>query len=128
MQIRGFRKADTARLREIHKAEGYGFKFPETRELFARFTVTDDDGRIVGFAGAELTAQIYGIFDSTWGSPHQRMEAIIKLHEPIRERLKAKQIIAAHVWLDPKWPKFGKRLSALGWAEALWRCFFREIG
>ena len=127
MKIRKFRVADIPQLRRIHQAEGYGFKFPETKELFAKFTVEADDGQVVGFAGAERTVQIFGIFDSHWGSPHQRLDAIAKLHEPIRQEVKRKGFKAAHVWLDPKWPKFGRRLLRFGWAEALWRCFFKEI-
>jgi len=127
MRIRKFRKADIPQLRRIHQAQGYGFKFPETKELVAKFTVEADDGRIVGFAGAERTVQVFGIFDSEWGSPHQRIDAIAKLHEPIREELKRKGFKSAHVWTDPKWPKFGKRLMRFGWAKALWECYFKEI-
>lgn len=126
MRIREFRKADIPRLRQIHADEGYGFKFPEVRELLARYTVEDDTGRIVGFAGAEKTVQVFGMFDSSWGSPHQRMDAIVKLHEPIRKKLHEKGFKTAHVWTDPKYPKFGARLMRLGWAKALWECFWKE--
>jgi hypothetical protein len=127
MKIRAFRMADVPQLRRIHQAQGYGFKFPETKELFAKFTVEADDGRVVGFAGAEKTVQVFGIFDSSWGSPHQRLQAIQALHEPIRQKLKAKGFKTVHVWLDPKWPKFGKRLSRMGWAQALWTCFWKKV-
>lgn len=127
MRIREFRKTDVPRLREIHAREAYGFRFPETRELFAKFTVTTDDGQIVGFAGAERTVQIYGIFDSTWGSPHQRMDAIVKLHKPLAAKVREKKFKTAHVWIDPKHPRFGERLMRMGWAKALWDCFWRVI-
>lgn len=126
MRIREFRKADVPQLRRIHKERGYCFKFPETRELIAKFTVEADDGRVVGFAGAERIAQIVGVFDAEWGSPHQRLEAIRMLHEPVQKALKKKGIKGAYIWTDPKWPKFGKRLLRFGWAEAVWRCFFKE--
>lgn len=125
MRIREFRRADIPRLREIHARQGYGFRFPETRDLFAKYTVTDDSGLIVGFAGAESTVQIYGIFDSSWGSPHQRMDAIIQLHEPIRKKLKHKGFKTAHVWVDPQFKKFGRRLMAMGWVKALWDSYWK---
>jgi len=126
MKIRKFRVADIPQLRRIHATRGYGFKFPETKELLAKFTVEADDGQVIGFAGAERTVQIFGIFDSEWGSPHQRMNAIAMLHEPIRQELKRKGFKTAHIWIDPKWPKFGRRLLQIGWAQALWQCFFKE--
>lgn len=127
MRIREFRKADLPRLKEIHKAEAYGFKFPETKGLVAKLTVEADDGQVVGFAVAEKTVQIYGVFDSTWGSPHQRMQAIVDLHEPMRRKLKAKGFKTAHAWLDPQFPAFWRRFMRLGWAKALWDSFWIEV-
>src|SRR6185503_8502198 len=120
MRIRKFRKADVPELRRIHKAQGYGFRFPETKELFAKFTVEADTGEVVGFVGAERTVQIFGIFNSNWGSPHQRLDAIVKLHEPVRAELKKRGFGSAHVWVDPQFKGFGRKLLRLGWARALW--------
>lgn len=113
-------------MRKIHSKAGYGFKFPNLNTMEISYVV-EEDGKVIGFAGAEMEAQVYGIFDPSWGSPHQRLRAICDLHAPIAQQLDLRGVKTANVALDPKFPKFGKRLSKLGWSEALWRHFFLDV-
>lgn len=124
--IRKFRKSDVGALRQIYDKAGYGFAFPAISNLEISF-VREEDGRVVQWVGAQMEAQIFMLMDPEWGSPHQRIRAIADFHAPITKQLDLRGVKTANVALDPKFPKFGRRLSKLGWSEALWRCYFMDV-
>lgn len=123
--VRRFKKTDIPALRSIHARAGYSFPFPEMGYMEMAF-VAEENGRIIGFVGAELRAEIVGVFDLDWGSPHQRMELFAGLHLPVAEQLHLREVKKAYVFVDPKFPAFGRRLSELGWAEA-WTCYWMSV-
>lgn len=124
--IRRYKKTDLEAVRKIHAKVGYGFKLPNLNTMEISYVV-EEGGRVVAFAGAEMEAQIFGIFDPDWGSPHLRHRAICNLHAPVAKQLDLRGVKTANVAVDPKFPKFGKRLSRMGWSEALWRHFFLDV-
>lgn len=124
--IRPLRRTDIPALLEIHRKAGYGFKFPDMfHSELSR--VVEVDGKVVGFAGALLEAEIVGMFDPDWGSPARRLEVMAALHLPIAEQLNLRGVKTATVHLDPKFRRFGKRLSQLGWSKALWETYFMSV-
>ena len=124
MIVRKFRNTDVHALREIHKKAGYGFPFPRVEHMEIGF-VAEENGQAIGFVGAELRAEITGIFTPEWGSPHERMKLFAGLHLPVAEALELREVPKAYCFADPKFPRFGERLRELGWAEA-WTCFWMD--
>lgn len=125
MLIRKLKGSDVPALREIHKRAGYGFEFPKMGEMEVAF-VAEDGGYQIGVVGAELRAEIIGIFDPEWGSPHERMKMFAGLHLPIAEQLNLREVKKAYCFQDPAFPRFGERLRELGWAEA-WKCYHMDV-
>lgn len=125
MQIRRLRNTDIPVLRELHKRAGYTFEFPKVGEMDVAF-VAEDNGFPIGLVGAEMRAEIIGIFDPEWGSPHERMKLFASLHLPVAEQLDLREVKKAYVFCDPAFPRFGYRLSELGWAEA-WTCYWMSV-
>lgn len=124
--IRKMRSADVPKLKALHEKAGYGFEFPSVEQIeVAR--VIEEGGRIVGWVGAKLEAEIVGIFDLDWGTPGERMKAFAHLHAPIAVELNRLKVQTANVHLDPKFPAFGRRLSQLGWSKALWSNYFMDV-
>jgi hypothetical protein len=123
--VRKFRKTDIPLLREIHEKAGYGFPFPKVGEMEISF-VAEEDGKPIGFVGAELRAEITGMFDPAWGSPHERMKLFAGLHLPVAEALEIREVKVGYCFRDPKFPRFGERLRELGWAEA-WTCYWMNV-
>jgi hypothetical protein len=85
--------------------------------------VIEEEGKVVGMVAAQLEAQLFGVFDPTWGAPGERMRIFAALHLPIAEKLEKLGVQEAYVALDPKFPAFGRRLMSLGWRKALWTVY-----
>lgn len=125
--FRDLRESDIAILREIHARVGYGFAFPDLQDMVAVQIVEDHEGNVVGFAGAQLEAQIFGIFDPSWATPGERMRVFASLHLPIAEELEKRGAKEAYVACDPKFRAFGRRLMSFGWRKALWTHYFLPV-
>jgi hypothetical protein len=82
----------------------------------------EEDGRIVGMAGAELCAHVFIVLDPAWGSPHQKMALIESFHWPLAQELFAKGIQHAFLWIEPKYRGFARRMRSLGWLDRVWTC------
>jgi hypothetical protein len=118
---------DAEILREIHREAGYGFEFPDMQQMNVVKVITNPEERVVGMVGAQLEAQIFGIFDPKAGTPGERMMLFRELHRPIAEELAKLGAKEAYVALDPKFPAFGRRLMSLGWKKALWTQYFLPV-
>lgn len=126
--IRRLRKSDIPKLREIHAKAGYGFDFPETEGMIGAHVAVDDEGNVVGFAGAQREAQVFGMLDPTWGTPGARMRIFAELHRPVAEKLEKCGVKEAYVAVDPKFPAFGRRLMRnFGWSKALWDHYWIRV-
>lgn len=124
---RRLRKSDIPVLREIHRKAGYGFEFPDLKGMIGAEVIEDEEGKVVGFAAAQLEAQIVGIFDPSWGTPGERMRVFASLHVPIAEKLRKRGVREAYVACDPKYSSFGRRLMSFGWRKALWPHYFLTV-
>jgi hypothetical protein len=123
--IRRFRTSDLPRLREITEKIGITYEFPDPNGLITAQVLEDSEGNMVGFAGAQLEAQIFGVFDPSWGTPGERMFAFGALHRPIAEKLAEIGVKEAYIAVDT--PAFGRRLMSMGWRKALWTHYLMPI-
>jgi hypothetical protein len=117
---------EVERLREFHRKAGYSSDFPDVKGMAIGDLVRDGD-RVVGFIGAEMEAQVVGIFDPDWGSPHQRVKKFAELHLPIAEELERRGVKTATVHIDPVYKNFGNRLSKLGWNRTRWETYRMKV-
>lgn len=124
--IREFRKSDIEQIRALHGKSGYGFALPDFERIEIA-QVVEEDGRVVGWVGAKLEAEIIGIFDPDWATPGERMKCFARLHFPIAIELNDRDIVTATVHVDPQFRGFGRRLSRLGWSQALWTSYFLDV-
>lgn len=125
--IRPLEKADVPILREIHARAGYGFEFPDIKGMTGVQVIEDEEGKVVGFIGAQIEAQIFGVFDPLWGSPGERMSMFASIHRPIAEFLKIQGVREVYVAVDPSFPAFGRRLMGFGWRKALWDHYWMPV-
>jgi hypothetical protein len=117
--IRPMRPEDLPAVRELHRRTQYEFALPEKLEAAQ---VMEEDGRIIGMAGAELCAHVFVVLDPDWGSPHQKMALIESFHWPIAQELFSKGVQYAFTFVEPKFRRYLRRLQTLGWAKRIWTC------
>jgi hypothetical protein len=126
LQWRRTESADIPAIRALWTHAGYGFPFPDLEsEKIISSWVAVDEGRIVCWSGAQLQVEIISIMDAAWGSPHERMKVFRRFHPHIAAELMEKGFERAFCTVDPKYPRFARRLlkSKLGWFrwwETLW--------
>jgi hypothetical protein len=72
--------------------------------------------KILGAAFLRLTAEAYLLLDSKAGTPRQRWQWLLALHEATRRDAWQRGLEDVHAWLPPPVAlKFGRRLKRLGW-------------
>lgn len=131
MNVRFMRPDDLAQLEQLHRAQGFDFEFPDLSDpLWHIKIVGEQDGKIVNAAFAHLTAEVYGFFDHTVGTPKERFKNLLTLHEVGCEiGFRTGGLADLHVWLPPQVEKsFGRRLRKLGWQRPLWTSYVKELG
>jgi hypothetical protein len=149
MHIREYTAADLESLRRLHSAQGMPYQFPDlTNPLFLTKLVIErdspgDDSREIhgldsrnvnGIAGREiigaiflrLTSEAYFLLDPGAGTPRDRWQSLLMLHEAARADAAHRGLDDAHAWLPPQVANaFGRRLSRLGWFREPWPSFSR---
>ncbi len=120
MEIRAYEEKDLEALKAIHARQGFGYPFPDLgNPLFLTKLVLgrEEDGKgIAGAALLRLTAEAYLLMDSQMGSPRERWEWLLGLHEATRRDALARGLEDVHAWLPPEIStKFGRRLTRMGW-------------
>ena len=74
------------------------------------------NSRILGAALLRLTAEAYLLLDPSAGTPRERWQWLLALHEAARRDAWQRGLEDAHAWLPPPIAqKFGRRLERLGW-------------
>ncbi len=72
--------------------------------------------QILGAALLRLTAEAYLLLDPRAGTPRERWQWLLALHEAARRDAWQRGLEDVHAWLPPPIAKkFGKRLARLGW-------------
>jgi hypothetical protein len=117
MLVREYRESDLAQLRAIHAEQGFDYALPDLgNPLFVTKLVLAQDGAIVGAALLRLTAEAYLLLDPRAGTPRQRWQWLLALHEATNRDAWQRGLEDVHAWLPPPIAKkFGKRLTRLGW-------------
>ena len=119
-------------LRRIHAAQDFPYAFPDLgNPLFlSKLVLTDDSGQgISGAALLRLTAEAYLLLDPTRGSPRERWQSLLQLHDATEREAWQRGLGDVHAWLPPAIArKFGKRLTKLGWIrDDTWTPYCKPI-
>lgn len=78
--------------------------------------VREGSSRILGVALLRLTAEAYLLLDPRAGTPRERWQWLLALHEAARRDAWQRGLEDVHAWLPPPIAqKFGRRLERLGW-------------
>jgi len=75
-----------------------------------------------------LTAEAYLLHDPAAGTPRQRWQRFLALHEAARSSAAARGLDDVQAFLPPRVARaFGRRLARLGWTRDPWPCFSRRV-
>jgi len=75
-----------------------------------------------------LTAETYLLHDPSAGTPRQRWQRLLALHEAARCAAAARGLDDVQAFLPPRVARaFGRRLARLGWQHDPWPCFSRRV-
>lgn len=89
---------------------------PAARDTRPEGIISKSLGRILGAALLRLTAEAYLLLDPRAGTPCERWQWLLALHEAARRDAWQRGLEDAHAWLPPPIAqKFGRRLERLGW-------------
>ena len=158
MRIREYTPADFDALRRMHAEQGFGYALPDLDSpLFVSKLVLEDDDSLDGIEdhqGREsqhrnsppgtstaprrsriamavllrLTAETYLLHDPAAGTPQQRWQRFLALHEAARKSAAARGLDDVQAFLPPRVAQaFGRRLARLGWRHDPWTCFSRPV-
>ena len=144
---------DLDALRRMHAAQGFGYPLPDLDSpMFVSKLVLEEDGedadggsprgftprgreaadrsspRVTMAVLLRLTAETYLLHDPGAGTPRQRWQRFLALHEATRRDAAARGLDDAQAFLPPRIARaFGRRLARLGWTRDPWPCFSRRI-
>ena len=130
MLVREYREPDLAQLRAIHAEQGFDYALPDLgNPLFVTKLVLAQDGIVVGAALLRLTAEAYLLLDPSAGTPRQRWQWLLALHEATNRDAWRRGLEDVHAWLPPPIArKFGKRLARLGWLrDDTWTPYCKKL-
>jgi hypothetical protein len=75
-----------------------------------------------------LTAEAYLLHDPAAGTPRQRWQRFLALHEAAQRSAAARGLDDVQAFLPPRVARaFGRRLACLGWTQDPWPCFSRRV-
>lgn len=75
-----------------------------------------------------LTAEAYLLHDPAAGTPRERWQHFLALHEAVRHSAAARGLDDVQAFLPPRIARaFGRRLARLGWRQDPWACFSRSV-
>ena len=129
MLVRAYTDADLDALRAMHAAQGFAYELPDPNDpLFLVRAVLEDDGRPRMAAFLRLTAETYLLADPRDGTPRQRWQWLLALHEATRQAAAAQGLADVQAFLPPRVARaFGRRLEKLGWRRDPWPCYSRQL-
>lgn len=121
MLVRLADESDLLQIKALHAETQYNYPVGDINHLRGLHIVVSGD-EVVGAAGFERCAQVVMVVDTTL-PPGYRMEVIKALHIPVANAVLEDESNRAIVFIDPRFPKFGKRLGQLGWHKNEWQCY-----
>jgi hypothetical protein len=133
MRLREYSPSDLDALRVIHRNQGFAYPFPDFgNPLFlTRVILAGDAGSstgdstaigstkgVLGGAFLRLTAEAYLLLDPSAGTPRQRWQWLLALHQAAQRDAWRRGLADVHAWLPPPIAsKFGKHIERLGWVR-----------
>ena len=126
MILRAYRNEDLERIKQLHAKQGFGFPFPDLDDpVFAVGCVAEEDGEAQMAAFIRITSEAYLFVDSDHGTPEERWQALLGIHEVVRQNTRDLGLQDVHAFLPPELGKgFERRLKKLGWGkEEPWRVY-----
>jgi hypothetical protein len=130
MLIREYNEGDLDALRRMHAAQGFGYPFPDlANPLFiSKLVLEDDNGAPAMAVLLRLTAETFLLHDPRAGTPRDRWQRFLVLHEATRRNAAARGLDDAQAFVPPPVARaFGRRLQRLGWRRDPWPCFCRNV-
>ncbi|HUI73745.1 MAG TPA: hypothetical protein VLX32_02310 [Candidatus Acidoferrum sp.] len=139
MLIREYRESDLESLQAIHARQGFPYEFPNLgNPLFlCKIVLTDGDSHTDGCAQEKiraaallrLTAEAYLLLDPASGTPREKWQWLLALHEATHQDAWRRGLEDVHAWLPPAIAnKFGRRLSSLGWIrDDVWTPYSKKL-
>lgn len=116
--IRAYQESDLARIRELHGKQGFDYDFPDLNDpVFAVGSVADD-GEAQMAVFLKITAEAYLFLDPEYGTPRERWNMLLRVHENVRSQAARLGLSEVTCWVPPNLSKaFHRRLTKLGWQE-----------
>lgn len=137
MLIREYTHADLDALRQMHAAQGFGYPLPnlDSPMFISKLVLEDDEADAPGNSSRvkmavllRLTAEAYMLHDPAPGTPQQRWQRFLALHEAANRDSAARGLDDVQAFLPPHIARaFGRRLERLGWVRDPWPCFSRQV-
>lgn len=155
MVVREYIESDLDALRAIHAAQGFDYRLPDlSNPLFVTKLILEDEpvalgvspaglgsastesqspgegnSAILGAALLRLTAEAYLLLDPRAGTPRQRWQWLLALHEAAHRDAWQRGLEDVHAWLPPPIAqKFGRRLERLGWRrDDVWTPYSKRL-
>jgi hypothetical protein len=128
--IREYSDADLHALQRIHQRQALDYVLPDvSHPLFTtRLVLEDQSGRAAMGLFVRLTGEAFLLLDPDQGTPREKWERLLALHQAAQHDARARGLEDVHAWLPPQLEKsFGRRLMQLGWAKQLWPCYSYEL-
>jgi len=93
-----------------------------------RILASAKSSRIAMAVLLRLTAETYLLHDPEAGTPRQRWQHFLALHDAAIHDAAARGLDDAQAFLPPRIARaFGRRLERLGWTRDPWPCFSRRV-
>ena len=90
--------------------------------------ITPGGGRIAMAVLLRLTAEAYLLHDPAVGTPRQRWQRFLCLHQAAQNVAAARGLNDVQAFLPPRIATaFGRRLARLGWTRDPWPCYSKQI-
>ena len=121
MLVREYKEQDLESLQQIHAEQKFPYAFPDLRNplFLTKIVLTDGERpeqKIRGAALLRLTAEAYLLLDPSQGTPRERWQSLLALHQAAQQDAWRRGLEDVHAWLPPAIAKkFGRRLERLGW-------------
>lgn len=127
MIAREYKPEDEQALRRMHELQGFGYPFPKLdSKAFVTKQVLEADGRVVMAILLRLTSEAYFLHDPLAGTPRERWQQFLELHDAANDNAFFSGFDDAHAFLPPAIAKgFGRRLEKLGWKKEPWAPYWR---
>lgn len=129
MEVRAYQESDLARIREIHRKQGFAYPFPDLSDPVFAVGCVAEDGVAQVAAFLKIQAEAYLFMDPEYATPRERWKALLSVHEAVRREAAEFGLSEVQVWIPPEMAKktntgreapFVRKLKRLGWGEEDW--------